>query len=91
MDMGQPEAAALTLQTKLLSSRRVSTASARIKYAYAEALLASNREDEAVLWFGRAAEADEDRATDAADRLAEFEGVSFLNDPIDGVPLSDDV
>jgi len=89
MDMGQPEAAALTLQTKLLSSRRVSAASARIKYAYAEALLASGREDEAVLWFGRAAEADEDQVTDAADRLAEFEGVSFLNDPIDGVPLDD--
>ena len=36
-----------------------------------------------------AAEADEDQVTDAADRLAEFEGVSFLNDPIDGVPLDD--
>jgi tetratricopeptide (TPR) repeat protein len=86
MDMGQPEAAALTLQTKLLSSRRVSPSSARIKYAYADALLAAGREDEAILWFGRAAEADEDQVTDAADRLAHFEGVSFLSDPIDGAP-----
>ena len=80
MDMGQPEAAALILQTKLLTSRRPGDDSARIKYAYAEALLASGRESEAGIWFGRSAEADQDGVTDAADRAAEFDGVEFLSD-----------
>lgn len=77
MDLGQPDAAVLMLQVRFLESPEVSEASARLKYAYAEALLAAGRVDESRQWFLRAAAADEEGATDAADRallLDEGEG-----------------
>ena len=52
--------------------------SARLFYAYAEALLAAGREDEAVAWFGHAADADETGETDADERLAELAGVTVI-------------
>ena len=48
---------------------------ARLFYAYADALLAAGREDEAVIWFGHAADADETGETDADERLDELAGV----------------
>ena len=56
---------------------------ARLSYAYAEALLALGRTDEAREWFARAADADEELETDAAERLAELDGV-VLTDLLDG-------
>ncbi len=52
---------------------------ARLRYAYADALLAAGREQEAREWFGKALEADKDGATDASDRLAELDGVEFVD------------
>jgi hypothetical protein len=52
-------------------------ATARLRYAYADTLLAAGREDEALEWFHRAAAADADGATDAIERIAELEGVTF--------------
>ena len=68
MDLGQPEAAALLLHIPLLDSDAPSEESARIKYVYAEAKLASGDVAEAISWFQKAAQADTVGATDAGDR-----------------------
>lgn len=76
-DMGQPAAAALMLQGPELRPERRRPWSVRLFYAYAEALLAAGRRVEAVTWFGHAAEADQSGETDADERLAELDGVTF--------------
>jgi hypothetical protein len=52
---------------------------ARLRYAYADALLAAGREAEAREWFAKAVEADRDGSTDASDRLAALDGVEFTD------------
>ena len=74
-DLGQLEAAVVTLQCPELTAAGVQPWNARLRYAYADALMEAGREDEAVEWFGRAAAADPDGETDAAERLAELEGL----------------
>ena len=49
--------------------------SARLYYAYADALLDAGRPDEAREWFGRAAAADPDEETDAAERYELLDNV----------------
>jgi tetratricopeptide (TPR) repeat protein len=84
-DMGQPEAAAVMLQGPELRPTRRRAWSARLFYAYAEALREAGREAEAVEWLGHAADADENGETDAAERLAEISGVTFVDEePADG-------
>ncbi|MDK0518702.1 tetratricopeptide repeat protein [Streptomyces sp. ML-6] len=78
-DMGQLDAAIVTLQSPELASSAVHPWTARLRYAYADALLAAGREDEAREWFGKALEADKDGSTDASDRLAELDGVEFVD------------
>ncbi|MBT2482101.1 tetratricopeptide repeat protein [Streptomyces sp. ISL-94] len=84
-DQGQLEAAIVTLQSPELASSSVQPWTARLRYAYADALLAAGREDEAREWFGKTLEADKDGATDASDRLAELDGVEFLDAAVDHV------
>jgi tetratricopeptide (TPR) repeat protein len=76
-DQGLPAAAVLALQVPELTSGRVRPWSARLFYAYADALLAAGRADEARDAFARAAEADTGGETDAADRLDELDGIEF--------------
>ncbi|MGW8951407.1 hypothetical protein [Streptomyces sp. NPDC055709] len=78
-DMDQLEAAIVTLQSPELASNSVQPWTARLRYAYADALLAAGREGEAREWFAKAVEADKDGATDASDRLAEMDGVEFVD------------
>ncbi|WP_461009947.1 tetratricopeptide repeat protein [Streptomyces capparidis] len=78
-DMGQPDAAVVTLQGPELASSASQPWAARLRYAYADALLEVGREDEAREWFAKAIEADQDGATDASDRLAELEGLNFVD------------
>lgn len=78
-DMGQAEAAVVTLQSPELASSSVQPWSARLRYAYADALLEVGRKDEARDWFARALEADQSGLTDASDRLAELDGVEFVD------------
>ncbi|EPH40914.1 hypothetical protein STRAU_6037 [Streptomyces aurantiacus JA 4570] len=78
-DMGQIDAAIVTLQSPELASNSVQPWTARLRYAYADALLAAEREDEAREWFAKAIEADKDGSTDASDRLAELDGVEFVD------------
>lgn len=78
-DMGQADAAVVTLQSPELASNSVQPWTARLRYAYADALLAVGREDEAREWFAKALEADQGGTTDASDRLAELDGVEFVD------------
>lgn len=72
MDLGEFDQAVATLQTADLDATRIGSAAARLFYAYAEALLAADRSDEAMTWFLNATAADLDGETDAEDRVAEL-------------------
>ena len=76
-DQGMAEAAVVTLQVPELRSARLRPWSARLIYAYADALLAAGREEEAREEFARAAAADPNDETDAAERLDELDGIDF--------------
>ncbi|MGP4028442.1 hypothetical protein [Actinomadura sp. 3N407] len=78
-DLGQHDAAVVTLQIPELRDRRLRPWSMRLFYAYADALVEAGREDEASDWFARAAAADRDGDTDAAERYAELEGLHILD------------
>jgi hypothetical protein len=73
-DQGMADAAVIALQVPELTSGRVRPWSARLLYAYADALLEAGRGEEARDAFARAAAADPTGETDAADRLDELEG-----------------
>ncbi len=76
-DMGQHEAAAAMLQVRELTMESTEDWSPRLRYAYADSLLASGRTEEAREWFAKAAAADTDAVTDAAERLLELDGVEI--------------
>ncbi|WP_218159060.1 tetratricopeptide repeat protein [Streptomyces sp. yr375] len=78
-DLGQLDAAIVTLQSPELAASSVQPWTARLRYAYADALLAAGREGEAREWFAKAIESDKDGSTDASDRLAELDGVDFVD------------
>jgi tetratricopeptide (TPR) repeat protein len=69
-DLGQPEAAIALLQGKDLDPPSIAPWTVRLWYAYADALLAGGRTDEARRYFEAVASADDDGETDAAERLA---------------------
>lgn len=91
-DMGQPEAAVVTLQIPELRDTRLRPWSTRLFYAYADALLEAGRKEEAGEWFARAAAADREGETDAAERYAELEGLQILDledeEPTEPAPSS---
>ncbi len=72
MDLGQPDQAVVTLQSKDLDPSRSGPTAARLFYAYADALLAAERTADALTWFLNAAAADTDGDTDAEERVAEL-------------------
>jgi tetratricopeptide (TPR) repeat protein len=76
-DQGLADAAVIALQVPELASGRLRPWSARLFYAYADALLAAGRTDEARDAFARASAADPNGETDAADRLDELDGIDF--------------
>jgi hypothetical protein len=73
-DLGQLEAAAHMLEVGALNGP-VKPWTARLRYAYADALLSLGREDDARQWFAAAAEVDADGETDAEERLLELDGI----------------
>jgi tetratricopeptide (TPR) repeat protein len=87
-DQGLPDAAVVVLQVPELNDGRIRPGSARLFYAYADALLDAGREDEARDWFARAAAADPEGVTDAADRVEELDPVFF--EDFDGSDEADD-
>ena len=76
-DMGNTDAAVVTLQVPELTRLKPGTPRARLQYAYAEFLLAAGRLNEANEWMQRAAGSDIDGATDADERADEFAGIAL--------------
>jgi len=75
-DLGQADAAVLLLQGPQLKPELRRPWSARLFYAYAEALADAGRDDEAVQWLRHAAAADVDGSTNAAERVATIDRLS---------------
>ena len=84
-DQGLAEAAVVALQLPELTDGRGGHRPARLFYAYADALIEAGRDDEALDWFRKAAAADTNGETDAAERFEELDQVIFddLEDPGD--------
>jgi hypothetical protein len=93
-DQGLADAAVLVLQVPELNDGSHHQWSARLFYAYAEALLAAGRTEAARQAFGKAIEADPEGDTDAIDRLDEVDGVTVSDlagdDDDDDDDLEDD-
>jgi tetratricopeptide (TPR) repeat protein len=66
-DLGEFDAAVVTLTCKELKNESDEWA-VRLRYAYADALAAAGRQDEARNWFAKCAELDSDDSTDASER-----------------------
>ncbi|PSK61652.1 hypothetical protein B0E53_06451 [Micromonospora sp. MH33] len=79
-DLGQKDAAVAMLQVPELTAESTEPWAARLRYAYADALLAVGRREEAREWFSRAADMDAEGETDAAERLLELDGVVIEGD-----------
>ena len=90
IDLGQAEAAVLYLEPYAKRSRSRTMPATRLRYAYADALLAAGREDDALEWFHRAASSDLEGLTDAAARAAELEGIELVTVADDPDDPSDD-
>jgi tetratricopeptide (TPR) repeat protein len=87
-DQGLLDAAVVALQGPELRGGRIRPEHARLYYAYADALLQAGRDDEAREWFGRAAAADVDGDTDAAERVEALDDIGF--DDLGDDDLGDD-
>jgi tetratricopeptide (TPR) repeat protein len=87
-DLGQFDAAVLALQIPQLTGAARKPWSARLSYAYAEALLAKGDAAAARDWFAKAADADPDLETDAVERLTELDGV-VMTDLLEGEEADD--
>ena len=72
-DLGQVDAALQLLETESLHSKSRADWVARLRYAYADTLLAAGRKDEAVEWFHRVVAVDGNGITDAEERLSTLE------------------
>jgi len=78
-DMGQTAAAIQTLEVPELTKRTRADWLPRLRYAYADALEEAGRTEDALVWFHRAAGADAEGSTGAAERAAQLEGLQFTD------------
>ncbi|MET7335451.1 hypothetical protein [Nonomuraea sp. NPDC005650] len=89
-DLGQHDAAVITLQRlPELRDPQPRPWSARLAFAYADALADSGHQEAATDWFGRAMAFDEDGETEAAERYAELTG-SVIEDVEEDFDYEDD-
>ena len=72
-DMGELDAALRTLENAPLTTKTRAAWVVRLRYAYADTLLAADRPAEALEWFHRTEAIDGDEVTDAGARAAEVE------------------
>jgi tetratricopeptide (TPR) repeat protein len=78
-DQGLADAAVLALGVPELTDGKLRPWSARLFYAYGDALLAAGRREAAREAFSRAVVADEDEQTDALARLDELDGITVAD------------
>ncbi len=86
-DLGQADAAVVMLQVSALDVPPLRPWTARLRYAYADALLEAGRADEARDWFASTVEVDDEGHTDADERLLALDGIileDLLEDNQDG-------
>lgn len=88
-DLGQPEAAQMVLRIPALERASKQPWAARLFYAYAEALVSGGSSEEARDWFAKAVDADLDGQTDAAERVAELDGLVFIDALDDQADVAD--
>ncbi|MET8990832.1 hypothetical protein ABZW49_35740 [Nonomuraea wenchangensis] len=89
-DLGQHDAAVITLQRlPELRDPQPKPWSARLAFAYADALIDAGQTEAATEWFARAMAFDEDGETDAAERYAELTG-SVIEDVEEDADYEDD-
>jgi tetratricopeptide (TPR) repeat protein len=72
-DRGELDAALRTLENAHLNSQSRAPWVARLRYAYADTLLAAGRPKDALEWFHRTEAVDVEEITDAGERAAEIE------------------
>ncbi len=72
-DLGQFDAALRTLEMAPLNSKSRAAWVVRLRYAYADTLLAAGRETDALAWFHRTQAIDGEQITDAEERADELE------------------
>ncbi|WP_028659999.1 tetratricopeptide repeat protein [Nocardioides insulae] len=72
-DLGQLDAALRTLELAPLQHKSRAAWVVRLRYAYADTLVAAGRPTEALTWFHRTHAIDSDQITDAESRAAELE------------------
>ena len=72
-DRGELDAALRTLETSHLLSKSREPWVARLRYAYADTLVAAGREKDALTWFHRTEAVDGEALTDAAERASALE------------------
>ena len=72
-DLGQLDAALRTLELAPLNSKSRAAWVVRLRYAYADALEAAGREQDALVWFHRTHAIDAEELTDAAERAETLE------------------
>jgi tetratricopeptide (TPR) repeat protein len=93
-DLGEPDAAVVLLQDAAREPGLPHPWTARLRYAYADALAAAGREEEALRAFESTAAIDEDE-TDAAERALRLRGVEPGEDDEDGaapsLEMTDDI
>ncbi|MBA2698173.1 MAG: tetratricopeptide repeat protein [Nocardioidaceae bacterium] len=90
-DVGDTAAAVRVLEGRELRSRSRSAWVPRLRYAYADALLADGQPQAAREWFERAAGVDAHGHTDAAQRVAELEGLTVIDTELDSASDGDTV
>jgi hypothetical protein len=83
-DLGELDAALRTLEHAPLRSQSRADWVVRLRYAYADTLLAAGRVEQATEWFHRTVAVDGDEITDAADRVAELEHRRSTLPPVEG-------
>jgi len=82
-DLGDLDAAVVTLRVPELTRLKPGAPRARLQYAYADLLLRAGNRQQAWEWMERAAGSDIDGETDAVERCDEFAGQVFSDDSPD--------
>jgi len=72
-DLGELDAAVRTLENAPLRSQSRADWVVRLRYAYADTLLAAGRREDALEWFHRTVGVDSEQITDAAERVTQLE------------------
>lgn len=91
-DLGQEEEARRLLERAVAAVRPAvvpPAAEARLRYAYADALLHAGKDAEARQWFVAAAQLDHDQEIDAQQRVDELDGLLIDYDDEEDQPLPD--